>query len=586
MSSKSSCNNKTNYLKYLFQYFKKYKVQMIYMIVALLVTSSSVLLLSQNLKYIIDGVFSKNEVNILNNALIYQMLIIASLSIGTAFRYYFTTYIGENVINDVRKDLYDKVLELSPAYYEINKSGDVISKITSDTTIIQSVIGSSLSIALRNIVMLLGALIMMIATSFKLSCFLILIIPCVIIPIIFMGRKVKKYSKLTQEKVGDLAGWVDETVNFISTIQSYTREDTAKKQYENRLSKVLGLILHSAKIKSTLIFLVIALVFSGIIAVLWIGSYYVLYSYLTPGDLSAFIFLAIIAAGSIGGLTEIISDLQKAGGACERITDFLSIKPSIRDKKDAFLINDTKCVSIVFEKVSFAYHSKLNNPALQNLTFKIYENEKIAIIGKSGAGKSTIFKLLLRFYDIEKGKIVYNGYNIKDIKLQSLRSQFAYVSQDPIIFSTSVHENILYGNPDATDDEVQKAAADASALEFIKDLPQGFNTFLGEKGVRISGGQKQRIALARAILKDPKVLLLDEATSALDSHNEKILQNALKEFSKNRVTIIIAHRLSTIVHADRIFIFDNGKIIAEGTHNTLKKENSYYKEIVYHQKTF
>ena len=611
--SKKMSTEKRKALGSLLKYLAPYKVYIALMIGALLVTSSSVLLLVKSLSYIIDNCLASKNIALLNSAFLLQLLIVAALAVGTACRYWLTTYTGENVVYDIRCDLYRHLLLLPVGFYETNKPGSIISKITTDTTLIQNIVGSSFSVALRNLVMLLGAILMLFISSWQLSCYLLLLIPCVIIPLFIFGRKIKAASKSSQKSVGDLAGFIEETIASIRTIYAYTKETFMKGQYERTLSSVVRAALMVARTKVALILLVITLVFGGIVLVLWLGSYHVITGQMSAGELSSFIFLSIIAAGSVLGLSEIISDLQKAAGACERIADFLNIETELNKEgkalnhriayysgvggknltnRDAdFLglyvypkevgqtLNNQKCKSVVFKDVHFYYPSKPNLSALSGLNIEIENNQVVAIVGKSGAGKSTIFQLLLRFYEIQKGEILLNSKPIKEMNLKSLREQFAYISQEPVMFSKTVYDNILYGNREASEEEVKRATSLAAATEFIEQLPHGFNTFIGQKGVRLSGGQKQRVAMARAILKDPNIMLLDEPTSSLDSYNEKVLQDSLYQFAKGRMVIIIAHRISTVRLADKIFVMDKGRVAASGKHEELIQTSTHYQAL-------
>ncbi|KIE05892.1 ABC efflux transporter permease/ATP-binding protein [Candidatus Jidaibacter acanthamoeba] len=566
-------------LKYLIKYIKPYKYQVFLMIIALIFTSSSVLIIGRSLQYVIDSGLSQHNPAMLDRALIYLICTILVLAFSTAARYYLITLVGEKAIADIRRDIYHQILRLSPSFYESNKSGEILSRMTTDTTLLQTVIGTSLSMAMRNFLMLIGGVILLITTSPKLAGMMGLVIPLVILPIVFFGKKMRIYSKLSQDKVAEVSAHTEETITGIKTIQAYTHEDEEKIIFRNKLGEVIDTSLKRIKSRAFLISIVISLVFGSIGLILWVGGHQVLDGTLTPGELSSFIFLAVVAAGAFGALAETMGDLQKAAGATERLVEFLGIAPEIVSSKDAILLsNFTGAIKV--EDLTFYYPSKKSKASLENISLTIAPNKVTAIVGESGAGKSTIFQLLLRFYDTERGKILLDGTDIKDIQLENLRLQFAYVSQDPLIFSTSAYENILYGNPKASYEEVINASKAAAALEFIEKLPNGFDTYLGEKGVRLSGGQKQRIAIARAFLKNPKVLLLDEATSSLDSKNEKLVQQALENIMQNRTTIIIAHRLSTVRNANTIYVLKEGKLVEHGTHDELITANGEYNRLV------
>ncbi|WP_154510718.1 ABC transporter ATP-binding protein [Rickettsiales endosymbiont of Trichoplax sp. H2] len=565
-------------LNFLKPYLKKQKIKLIIMFLALIITSFSVLIFSKYLSYIIDNFFSNSLNPNFLKFFIYQNLLIMILAIGTALRYYFTTSIGENLILDIKKDLFSHLLTLSPSFFETEKTGNIISQIQSDTQIIQNLIGSNLSVALRNFIMLVGGVIMLISMSPKLTLYITILIPTILIPIILFGKKIKKLSKETQKQQGILSSISEESINAIKTIQAYLSEESEKDRYNSSLKANFITAMKLAKSKAGLIFIVIFLVFCGIGLILWYGGYDVVNGNMSVGELSSFIFLAVICAGSIGGLSETFGEIIKSAAACERAADFLSVKSDINDELNATDINQDKIKSIFFKNVYFSYPSKDNIKTIDDLSFEILNNEKIAIVGKSGAGKSTILELLMRFYDINSGDIFINNNILKNLKLASLRGKISYISQDPIIFSSTIYENILFGNPKAMKEQVIEAAKITAVDEFVNQLPKKYNTFIGEKGIRLSGGQKQRVALARAVLKNPEILLLDEATSALDYKNEKIVQDAINRISKGKISITVAHRLSTVVNADRILMLDKGKLIEQGSHQELMaKKSAYYK---------
>ncbi|RST67798.1 ABC transporter ATP-binding protein [Candidatus Aquarickettsia rohweri] len=565
-------------LNFLKPYLKKQKIKLIIMFLALIITSFSVLIFSKYLSYIIDNFFSNSLNPNFLKFFIYQNLLIMILAIGTALRYYFTTSIGENLILDIKKDLFSHLLTLSPSFFETEKTGNIISQIQSDTQIIQNLIGSNLSVSLRNFIMLVGGVIMLISMSPKLTLYITILIPIILIPIILFGKKIKKLSKETQKQQGILSSISEESINAIKTIQAYSSEESEKDRYNSSLKANFITAMKLAKSKSGLIFIVIFLVFCGIGLILWYGGYDVVNGNMSVGELSSFIFLAVICAGSIGGLSETFGEIIKSAAACERAADFLSVKSDINDELNATDINQDKIKSIFFKNVYFSYPSKDNIKTIDDLNFEILNNEKIAIVGKSGAGKSTILELLMRFYDINSGDIFINNNILKNLKLASLRGKISYISQDPIIFSSTIYENILFGNPKAMKEQVIEAAKITAVDEFVNQLPKKYNTFIGEKGIRLSGGQKQRVALARAVLKNPEILLLDEATSALDYKNEKIVQDAINRIAKGKISITVAHRLSTVVNADRILMLDKGKLIEQGSHQELMaKKSAYYK---------
>ncbi|WP_236870312.1 ABC transporter ATP-binding protein, partial [Candidatus Bandiella numerosa] len=477
-------------------------------------------------------------------------------------------------------DLFGHLLTLSPSFFETEKPGNLISQIQNDTQIIQNLIGSNISVALRNLIMFLGGLAMLIAMSSKLTLFIVILIPVIIIPIIIFGKKIKKLSRKNQEQQGILTSLSEESINSIKTIQSYSAEEHTRKRYDSSLKSTLQTSMNLAKSKSALIFVVIFLVFCGVGLILWYGGYDVVSGKMTIGELSSFIFLAVICAGSIAGLSETFGEIMKSATACERAAEFLNLRSEIRNSENTINIDKEIIQSLYLKDVNFSYPSKKSTLVLDNLNFKINKNEKVAIVGKSGAGKSTILELIIRFYDINSGDILFNEYSIKNININSLRDKIAYIPQDPVIFSSTIYENILFGNFNSNYNQVIQAAKLAAVDEFANNLSKGYNTFIGQKGIRLSGGQKQRVALARAILKNPAILLLDEATSALDYKNEKLIQEAIHNISKGKITITVAHRLSTVVNSDRILVLDKGRLIEQGTHQELMDKKGFYYTLV------
>lgn len=571
---------KTYNLLQVSSYLKPYKLMLFGVFISLIITSAAVLFISRGVKIFIDEGISGNNSEMLDQSLFFLFGIIIVLASFTFLRFFLITWTGEKVIADLRRDIYNQMLRLSPGYYERNSTGEVLAYIIADTSLLLTVIGSSLSVALRNAVLFVGGIAMLVFTSKKLTLMILVLIPIVIAPIMLLGRKLRKLSKESQDKVGELSAISEQTISGLKTIQAYVRESKEIETFSNKIKEQMALTLKRISLRGAVTMTVITLVFGGIGFILWIGGHQVLDGNLTAGELTAFIYISIVCAGAIAALSEVYSELEKAAGATERIFDFLSVKPTIFDAPDAVELPDYFSGQIEFNNVTFFYESNPNRAALKKVSFTIEPKKITALVGKSGAGKSTIFMLLERFYDIQDGEITFDSMDIKKIKLANLRSQFAYVSQDAVIFSGSAYDNILYGKPTATRAEVVQAAIAANALEFIEKMPEGFDTFLGEKGVRLSGGQKQRIAIARAILNDPKILLLDEATSSLDSENEQLVQKALANLMKDRTTIVIAHRLSTVINADRIIVLDKGKIIESGTHTELiQKDSGVYKSL-------
>lgn len=563
----------------LFKYLAPYKYYLICMIIALIITSSSVLILSQSASYVIDYGISKSDGHMLNQSILFFILVSLVLSIATAIRFFLITMVGELVIRDIREDIYKQILRLSPHFYESNKSGEILSRLTTDTTLLQTIIGSSLSMAMRNTVMFVGSMIMLFISSLKLTMMIAIVIPLIVFPIVFLGRKMRKFSKISQDRVADLSATSEETIGFIKAIQAYTRERYQIDAFKAQLQEVIKTATGRITARAILVAIAMILAFGAIGFILWVGGHDVVEGVISPGKLSSFIFLSIICAATMTSLAEVSGDLHKAAGASERIAEFLSIHPDISNATDAIDLSAHRSGEIEFKNVTFFYPAKQNHAALENVSFKVNAGKTFALVGESGSGKTTILQLLLRFYDINHGKILIDGMSTKKVTLESLRDQFAYVGQDPVIFSTTVYDNIAYGRDNATFAEIIEAAKAAAALDFIEKLPNKFDTFLGEKGVRLSGGQKQRLSIARAILRNPKILLLDEATSALDSRNERVVQSALDVLMKNRTTIVVAHRISTIINADTILVLKDGKIIESGSHNELLQRKGEYQKI-------
>lgn len=571
---------KLSNLRYVKQYLLPYKLHVAGAILALFVTSFSVLGLGKGLGYLIDkGFGSGGNPALLGTALIFLITITCVLALGTFARFYFITYVGECVVSKMRNQIYSHIVNLSPEFFETAKSGDILSRITSDTSLLQVVIGSSLSIAMRNTIMLLGGMVLLIHTSPKLSLIVAVIVPMVLIPIIFLGRKLRKLSRISQEKVGLIASHAEETITGIKTIQAFVREGIEISAFRKIVDNSLDVARQRILLRSILTAVVIMFVFGAIGFVLWIGGNDVVSGKMSAGALSSFIFYAVIVASSTGAISEVFGDLNRASGAMERIMEIISTSSGVTSPAyPTHLPEGTPC-DLSFKSVNFSYPNHPEKLSLKNINFDIKSGETIALVGPSGAGKSTIFQLLFRFYDVTGGEITIDGIDIRKLSLQRLRGLFGLVPQDPVIFSGTAFENIAIGKPGATRAEVMEAARQAAALDFIERLPQGFDSFLGEKGVRLSGGEKQRIAIARAFLKDPRILLLDEATSALDSHNESLVQDALKKLMQGRTTLIIAHRLSTVQEADRIIVLENGQVAEEGTQKQLLKKKGLYAKL-------
>jgi ATP-binding cassette subfamily B protein len=529
---------------------------------------------------LIDEGFAQQSIEQLQQAVLFILAITVLIAGGTFFRFYLVSWLGERVSADIRLAVFNHVITLHPSYFETNGSGDIMSRITTDTTLLQSIIGSSFSMAIRSVLMLLGALVMLFATNIKLTFIVLLSVPFILVPILFYGRKVRKLSRKSQDSMADVGSYAGEAIEHIKTVQSYTHEKHERRSFSKEVEKSFTIGRNRIKQRATLIAGVIIIVFGAITGMLWVGGSDVIQGKMSGGDLGAFVFYAILVASSLATISEVLGELQRAAGATERLIEILQVESHILPPIENAISANELNAQIIFEAVSFNYPSRPDQPATQALNLTAQQGKVLALVGPSGAGKTTLFELLQRFYDPQTGRITLGGTDIRQLDPKDLRQQMALVPQQPALFSSDVFHNIRYGKPEASDEEVILAAKKAHAHEFIVNLPEGYNSFLGERGVRLSGGQRQRIAIARAILKDPHILLLDEATSALDSESEQHVQQALEELMRGRTTIIIAHRLSTIQHADKIAVLEQGRIIDIGNHQTLLKQCELYQRLV------
>ena len=563
-------------LRELWPYLRPYRPRIALAIVALIVAAATVLTIGTGLRYLIDQGFARDQPGLLDKALIGLLLVVGVLAASSYARFYLVSWLGERVVADLRKAVFGHAVTLDPGFYETAQTGDVMTRLTNDTTLIETVIGSSASIALRNMLMFMGGTAMLAITSPKLTGLVFLVVPLVIGPILFLGRRVRRLSRQSQERIAAVASYAGETLQAVRTVQAFTHEPVDRDRFALTAEAAFATARRRIATRAMLTAIVIMLVFGAVAVILWIGGHDVLAGRLSAGELSAFVFYAIVVAGSVGAISEVIGDLQRAAGATERLIELLHTRPKIVDPPAPVALPVPARGEVRFEAVTFNYPARPDQAALQRFDLTVAPGETVALVGPSGAGKSTVFQLMLRYYDPQAGLIRLDGVDIKTTRLQELRSRIAIVPQDAVLFSADAWENIRYGDPDASDAQVRAAAEAAHCSEFLDALPEGLATFLGERGVRLSGGQRQRIAIARAILRNPALLLLDEATSALDSESELLVQQALDKLMRQRTTLIVAHRLSTVLTADRIVVLDKGRIDAIGTHGQLVAQGGLY----------
>ena len=564
-------------LPWIWQFLKPYRLRVVAAIVFLLIGSLAWLSLGQGVRLMVDEGFIKDNAQRLNEIILLVLLITAVSGTAVFCRFYLMTWLGERVSADIRLAVYNQLLKLSPAFYAKVRTGEVISRFTADSTLLQTVVGSSLSMALRSGVTVIGGLAMMGITSVKMTLLVLLAVPLVLGPVGFFGRKVRILARESQDRVADLGAYVDETLHEIHTVQAYGHEDKDRSLFNGRVEDVMtaasGRIRYRALLISSVMFLSIA----AIALVTWVGAHDVMSGKMTGGELSAFMFYAVMVAGAVATISEVVGEIQRASGAAERLIELAETEVDIPAPLVPKTLPDKVCGELQLQQLNFHYPEQ-TQLVLSDLDLVINAGERVALVGPSGAGKSTLFQLLQRFYVPSSGSILLDGIDIAALSPQDLRAQFALVPQDSVIFATSVLENVRYGRVDANEQEVIDACIAARAHEFISEFNEGYQTYLGERGVRLSGGQKQRIAIARAILADRPILLLDEATSALDALSEQKVKQALDELMAGKTTLIIAHRLATVINADRIIVFDKGRIVASGKHQTLMQTNDLYRE--------
>jgi ATP-binding cassette subfamily B protein len=563
-------------LRRLIAYVRPYRAGILGASVALVVAASAVLALGAGLRHLVDQGFVVGDARLLDQAVMILLGVVALMAAATFGRFWLVSWVGEKVVADLRRDVFAHALTLDPGFYDRQRTAEIAARLTTDVTLVQVVVGSSVSIALRNALLLAGGLVALVATSPRLTLLVLLVVPLVVVPILTYGRRVRRLSREAQDRIADLGVAVDDSLSAIRTVQAFGRERRDAEGFAALAARALEVAMRRVTARAILTACVIFLVFGAIAVVLWIGGRDVLAGRLTPGELSAFVFYAAVVAGAAGAVAEVAGDLQRAAGATERLFELLETRPAIAAPASPIMLPEPAAGALEVAAVTFAYPARPERPAVADLTFRVAAGERVALVGPSGAGKSTVFQLLLRFYDPDHGVIRLDGVDLRAADPLAVRHRTGLVMQDAVVFAASIADNIRYGRPDADDARVRAAADAAAVTEFVERLPDGWRTQVGERGVRLSGGQRQRIAIARALLCDPALLLLDEATSALDAESERAVQSALERLMAGRTSLVIAHRLATVRAADRILVMDQGRIVAQGTHDSLVAEGGLY----------
>ena len=556
-------------------FLRPYLPQVVIASIALIVTASATLSLGQGIRLVIDSGFASGEVALLNQSLLLFVAFIIVLTVGTFIRFYFVSWVGERVSADIRLAVFNHLVHLHPGFFETNAPSEIQSRVTTDTTLLQTVIGSSVSIALRNILMFLGGMVLLVVTNTKLSLIVLASVPFVVMPVVFFGRRVRSLSRANQDRLADVGSHVSESFRHIKIVQAFNHQWADIAEFGRVVDVALDVALQRVWLRAVLVAVVMLLVFGAVATLLWVGGQDVLSGRTSPGDLAAFIFYAFIVAGSVGSISEVWSDLQRAAGATERLVELLESPSDIEDGPIETL-PPIQALDLTVKNVGFRYPSRPDQLVLNDLSFQVKPGEMVALVGPSGAGKSTFFDVLQRFYDVNTGAILIGGIDTREFSLHALRSAFGFVPQTSSMFSGTVRDNLTYAQPSATDEQVSRALNLANAKTFVDALPHGLQTMLGEDGVGLSGGQRQRLAIARALITEPAFLLLDEATSALDAESEQSIRKSVEALKGQTTILVIAHRLSTVRQADRILVFEEGELIASGTHAELVKDSELY----------